>query len=391
MLEGTYKAGDKMFKFEKYFTDEVIEQMRKKQVCLYGMNDFAIAASQWLTKKGILIQPEEQCENPFFVIADFKESSASKQEKKCREKYPDAPIIKMVNPVEIRIEISGKCNLRCMSCQVGNHNPEVFCHKGRGFMPPDRFVKILDKTEEEYPDLVSIFFFIVGEPFLHPHIKELLRITKDRGLLTVISSNFSLKIPWDKELLSLIDVLKISVSGFYQDVYETTHNGGNVELVKANMHQVAELIRAYEIPTKVFVGYHAYTNNKGRDYDAMENLCQELEFDFCPVDALYFNLFYRSGDDAFPEEARKFIESYYPEPEKILTPTLADEKELQKPCRNRRDKLFIDWDGSVMLCEILHKDAFFNNYSDVSREEIEEWRNNHSICQLCRQYGLDYK
>ena len=141
-----------MFKFEKYFTDEVIEQMRKKQVCLYGMNDFAIAASQWLTKKGILIQPEEQCENPFFVIADFKESSASKQEKKCREKYPDAPIIKMVNPVEIRIEISGKCNLRCMSCQVGNHNPEVFCHKGRGFMPPDRFVKILDKAEEEYPD-----------------------------------------------------------------------------------------------------------------------------------------------------------------------------------------------------------------------------------------------
>lgn len=380
-----------MFQFEKYFTDDVIRQMKERQVCICGMSDFTIAAEKWLKNKGIEMSTMGMCQNPFFVIADFKESSANKWEKRCREKYPDAPVIKMVNPVEIRIEISGSCNLHCMSCQVGNHNPEVFSHKGRGFMAPEKFAKILDKVEAEYPDLVSIFFFVCGEPFLNPHLKKLLQITRDRGLLTILSSNFSLKIPWERELLSLVDVLKISVSGFYQEVYETTHNGGNIELVKENMRKVSMLRKEFDIPVKVFVGYHVYVNNKGRDFAEMEALCKELGFDFCPVDALYFNLFYQSGAEPFPEKARTFIETYYPEPEKILTPVPATEEKREIPCRNRRDKLFLDWDEKVMLCEILHKDAIFQNYHDVSREEIEEWRNSHPICQLCRQYGLDYK
>lgn len=387
-----------MFKFEKYFTDDVIEQMKEKQVCLCGTNDFAIAVNKWLTNRGITAYEtgkshlrEKKWTDPFLVIADFKELSANQWEKCCREHYPDAPLIKMINPVEIRIEISGNCNLRCMSCQAANHSPQVFRHEGRGFMIPERFIEILDKVEEEYPDLVSIFFFICGEPFLNPYLKELLRITKERGLLTVLSSNCSLKISWEKELLSLIDVLKISVSGFYQEVYGTTHNGGDVELVKKNMHEISALKAKYRIPVKVFVGYHMYVNNKGRDYVEMRKLCQELGFAFCPVDALYFNLFYQSGSEPFPEKARKFIETYYPEQQKILTPVPADKEKLKKPCRNRRDKLFIDWDGKVMLCEILHKDAIYKNYRDVSRKEIEEWRNSHPICRLCRQYGLDYK
>lgn len=118
---------------------------------------------------------------------------------------------------------------------------------------------------------------------------------------------------------------------------------------------------------------------------------EKLGFDFRPVDALYFNLFYQSGAEPFPEKAKEFIRNYYPEPEKIMTPVPAAEEKRKKPCRNRRDKLFIDWDGKVMLCEILHKDAVYKDYSDVSRKEIEEWRKGHPICQLCRQYGLDYK
>lgn len=387
-----------MFKFERYFTDEVIEQMLQSQVYLCGLTDFGIAAGKWLENKGISVceigrthLQEKKCVNPFFVVADFKRQSAEKWEQSCKEYYPEAPVITMVNPVEIRIEISGNCNLRCLSCQTANHNPEVFQHKGRGFMTPERFEKILNKVEEEYPNLVSIFFFICGEPFLNPNLKELLKITKERGLLTVLSSNLSLKVSWDKELLSLIDVLKISVSGFYQEVYETTHNGGNIEQVKGNMHKVSEMVHLHHLPVKVFVGYHLYANNQGRDYTDMKALCRELEFDFCPVDALYFNLFYQSGEEPFPEKAKDFIKTFYQNPEKILTPVPADKETLKKPCRNRRDKLFIDWDGKVMLCEILHKDAILDNYNEISREKIEEWRNSHPICELCRQYGLDYK
>ena len=387
-----------MFKFEKYFTDEVINEMLQSEVYLCGLTDFGIATGKWLESKGISVceinrshLKERKCRNPLFVVADFKKQSAEKWEKCCKEYYPEATVIQLINPVEIRIEISGNCNLRCLSCQTGNHNPEVFQHKGRGFMTPERFIDILNKVEQEYPDLVSVFFFICGEPFLNPQLKELLRITKERGLLTVLSSNLSLRIAWEQELLSLIDVLKISVSGFYQEIYETTHNGGNIELVKENMYKISEIVNGYHMPVKVLVGYHVYTNNRGRDYEDMKALCEQLKFDFCPVDALYFNLFYRSGAEPFPEKAKEFIQSFYQNPEKILNPVPVNGEELKKPCRNRRDKLFIDWDGKVMLCEILHKDAIFCNYTEISREKIEEWRNNHLICQLCRQYGLDYK
>ena len=387
-----------MFKFEQYFPDEIIEQMKRQQVILCGVNDFAMAVERWLQNKGITVSEiqkpdlkEKRYKEPFFVIADFKEQSAEKWQKKCESYYPGASVIKIVNPVEIRIEISGNCNLRCRSCQTGNHNPEVFSHKGRGFMTPDRYRKILDKIEIEYPDAVSVFFFICGEPFLNPHLKEILKITKEKGYQTVLSSNLSLKISWDKELLSLIDILKISVSGFYQEVYETTHNGGNIELVKKNMLRISELKEEHHLSIRVLIGYHLYVNNQGKDLTDMEKLCQKLGFIFAPVKALYFNLFYLSGAEPFPESAKKFIESCYPEPEKLLTPVPAEPELLRKTCRNRRYTLFIDWDGKVMLCEILHKNAVFEDYLTTDKKEIEEWRKNHAICQLCRQYGLDYK
>ena len=69
-----------MFKFEQYFPDEIIEQMKRQQVILCGVNDFAMAVERWLQNKVITVSEiqkpdlkEKRYKEPFFVIADFKE------------------------------------------------------------------------------------------------------------------------------------------------------------------------------------------------------------------------------------------------------------------------------------------------------------------------------
>ena len=65
-------------------------------------------------------------------------------------------------------------------------------------------------------------------------------------------------------------------------------------------------------------------------------------------------------------------------------------KMMEITCRQIRDKLYIDWDGAVMLCELFHKDGFYKKYLDVSIDEIRNWQKHHWICKNCHEYGCAY-
>ena len=79
------------------------------------------------------------------------------------------------------IDILGTCNLRCPSCAVGNM-PALFA---KGHMPTDRFASILNKIVGDTPNDATLFIDLYnwGEPLLHPHIGEIINLTKDAKLL----------------------------------------------------------------------------------------------------------------------------------------------------------------------------------------------------------------
>ncbi len=83
------------------------------------------------------------------------------------------------------IEISGVCNLRCISCNMGLSG----ANKRGGLMSAETYRRVLAKMSEEIPFLNSVYLYQWGEPLLNADLPEIVRITAEFGLTSEVSTN----------------------------------------------------------------------------------------------------------------------------------------------------------------------------------------------------------
>lgn len=123
-------------------------------------------------------------------------------------------------PESCFIEISGACNAKC-----------PYCVKGRGIQPQGRLMPIetFDKVLNHLgcngmlPKSGMIHLFNWGEPMLHPHINEIIKICGKYGLGAFISSNLIHLQELEEESLHLLAGIGISLSGFSEASYSRIH------------------------------------------------------------------------------------------------------------------------------------------------------------------------
>lgn len=176
---------------------------------------------------------------------------------------------------DYQIDISGMCNLRCISCPQGN-----FGQKPKsGFMDAITFEKVLTKVLKEDPFVGAVSLYNWGEPLLNQHLPEIIRIANEKGVHTAISSNLNI----EKDFAGVIKAhptwFRVSVSGFGPS-YEVTHAGGSWELFHRNLHLLKELKDKYHPDLQVEVFYHIYRHNNGIEFQQMKELCDHLGFTF---------------------------------------------------------------------------------------------------------------
>ena len=250
------------------------------------------------------------------------------------------------------------------------------------------FCKILDKVQMELPYCLGVFLFNYGEPLLSPDLPRMIHEIHSRGMIAIISSNLSLEYNFDSLLIDPPDIFKISISGFSQKVYETTHNGGNIYLVKSNMYRIRMIEDKLKTRVNVVVGYHVYNNNQGAEYIAAEDLCKELGFLFQPRKAIFCNILKQAGIDPFSKSDIEFISEYYPNSRDILTINQSKET-ISGTCRNALNRLFIDYNGDVFLCfMVMHNGGIYKSYLQTSLKDIRMWQKEHWICGKCKDIGF---
>ncbi|MFC2162698.1 radical SAM/SPASM domain-containing protein [Candidatus Altiarchaeota archaeon] len=83
-------------------------------------------------------------------------------------------------PVELNIEVSTVCNLRCIYCESGHKPPQ--------FLTPEGFTKILAAL----PAIPCVEFVGLGETLMNPQIDELIGIARKKGMYTSITTNGTL-------------------------------------------------------------------------------------------------------------------------------------------------------------------------------------------------------
>lgn len=296
--------------------------------------------------------------------------------------------VTMPQPFSYFVDLIGGdrgCNLRCPSCAVGN---VVNGNRKPGLMSVAQFEAILDKIGRDVTDRpVEVHLYSWTEPLLHKQIGQIIAAVKARGYLCSISSNLNDIRNLDEAIAARPDWMRISLSGFTQEVYGQTHVGGDVEVVKQNMRRLREILDAHNSQTQIFVGFHRYRHN-AHELKPMSDLAAELGYQVAPVFAYLMPLDglidYYEGNP-IPEKAQSIIPllAISPDEQKAI-----QQKTPPQECPLRTDQMMINADGSVQLCCAVFDSKFViaQSYLDASFDELQATKMNHSFCETCMSH-----
>jgi len=138
-------------------------------------------------------------------------------------------------PTTYWIDISSRCNLRCIMCP--QHNALT---RPTGFMPLRVFTKLIDQIKVNRP---LIKLYMSGEPLLHGDLLEIISYAAKSGCRTMIHTNATLltnKMS-EKLLRSGLTYLSFSFDGCDKKTYESLRIGASFESVKSNIETFLEM------------------------------------------------------------------------------------------------------------------------------------------------------
>lgn len=132
----------------------------------------------------------------------------------------------------LQLEITTKCNLRCITCDQAYRNI-----RGEN-LTLNNFKTILNKL----PNLTHLAPQGLGEPLLHPDLFSMLEMAESRAIKSCINSNFMIfSEERAKKLAMLADRLIFSLSGASKETFESIHAGASFEKVTGNIRRFMQI------------------------------------------------------------------------------------------------------------------------------------------------------
>lgn len=215
-------------------------------------------------------------------------------------------------PVEIGIEMTNRCNLKCIMCAREQMTRPI------GDMDMDIYKKIIVETKD-FAEM--IYLHGDGEPLLHKNIIEAVSFAKSFNLKVGLSSNATLlseKIARDL-INSKLDYLILAVDGATKETYEKIRVNGHFEVVRDNIINLLKLKK--ELKSNIFV------------------LIQFIEMQENKIEAREFLTFWKKYK---PNVVRiKPYVNLFGTKEKTV---------FKMPCFYLWRSAMIDWDGTFFPC-----------------------------------------
>lgn len=278
--------------------------------------------------------------------------------------------------IDLSLITTGYCNLGCKSCPGGRKEA----------VPSDRpmtvemLERILDKVTKEARVLVVRLYYY-DEPFLIRDMPKFVALCHKYNLPATISSNLNV---FDKHgpdiLQEAPDTLMISVSGFTQPIYERSHKGGNIELVKANMVKVSQLRSP---KTHVQVSWHHYRYNE-HEMPLMRDYARKLGFAFVSYATSLLPL----------ERALKVWETGTDDPkgEDLLIPVMAAREACYErrhwDCDGQNRVLTVNGDGLITNCNNrIYRENLRGSLFDTTVPALLKARKTDADCVACQAIG----
>lgn len=283
-----------------------------------------------------------------------------------------------------QVDISGICNLKCISCPRGNFDQ----HRPAGFMTAEVYTHVLDKILREDPYTGIITLYNWGDPLLNKALPEIVKITTARSVHSAISTNLSFNIDFEKVIKAKPTWFRVSNSG-WGDNYEITHTGGNWDLFLSNLYKLKQYKEQHHPEMLVEVFFHIYSHNRD-DYDKMQTLCDELGF----------TLRYRHAALAPLDNIEKIIDGVPLDAASMQTRELQFLKveeviplaqaQKDRPCYYETH-LWINWDLHVAQCMEWYRpdlNLVESSFLDTPIDDLWSARENSEFCKKCKSKGI---
>lgn len=269
------------------------------------------------------------------------------------------------------VEITNICNMNCSFCH-GHSRP-------RKRMSREKFSHILTqlKGQTEY-----IYYHLMGEPLTHPDLPEFIRMAKDKGFHSIITTNGTLLRKRGGELLCAgAEKVSISLHSFEED---------NEQGYKSYLQQVAEFA---DTATKngMIVNFRLW--NKGVD-EGRNDIALDFLHDFFSDPWTENTRGYRLRDKLFLEWGDRFI---WPDKDN-------PENDSRLTCYGLRSQFGILCDGTVVPCCLDSEgvinlgNAFTQDLGEIlnsprAQAIAEGFRNHKAAEDLCRRcpYARKFK
>jgi len=292
------------------------------------------------------------------------------------------------NPFIYIIEIIGACNLTCPSCPNGNSSTS---NHPKGLMSLEQLEAILIKIKQETPStLTQIYLNNWAEPTLHPQLPEMIDLVHQYDMTVHLSSNLNAPKNLNQIVQAKPDSLRISLSGYFPDIYQRTHAGGDSWTTISNIYHLRALMDRFQSTFPVHLCYHQYLHNMGEDFTKIKALAQDCHFDFLPIWAYLMPveklLDYYAGK--LTGSDLEVINSFAISMETWRDISLRA-KANYPDCPLRSDQLVIDVDGSVSLCCAAYDQdqVIADNFLNYAHEELQTRKDQHPLCNRCQAQG----
>jgi radical SAM protein with 4Fe4S-binding SPASM domain len=256
-------------------------------------------------------------------------------------------------PRMISVEVTSRCNLNCPFCLVGMQNQLASTEhdllpRGLGTMELALYEKIVKDSLAFGIQKMQLHF--QGEPLLHTRIHEMVALAKSSGLTTQMFTN---GLPLtermaDRLLDAGLDMLRFSVDGVSEAVYQKNRVGGQFWRVERNMRMMAAKARARRSPIRLEWQMIAMRNNE-HEIEAARTMAADIGIHF------FVKTFAVTDPEAVPRDERY-------------------QRRLHlKPCSDIYRAIFVYYNGDVVPCcyDIAGK-AIVGNLAAQSLEEIWE-------------------
>ncbi len=281
-----------------------------------------------------------------------------------RKQWEQNPINHKVSefPLNLDIEVSGRCNLMCIHCTRHSRRTNV------GDMDMVLFKKIVDEGVEH--GLPAIIPHWLGESFLHPQLMEMITYAKSKDIMDIrINSNCTLITPYmaHKIIDSGLDTIICSIDSVTKNTYNRIKLGSDFNLVHQNIEQLFNLRNNRKLSKpKIIV-----------QMIDMRQTHEELTsfVDYWRVRADKVRIATYQSPDGRPND----INRVHNAPESIF------------PCPQLWQRLVIAWDGAVYSCIGNNACRYpLGNVSETSLYDIWHGEKMNSLRELHRNYKSDH-